>query len=124
MNKMNRRGFFAMSAKVAGLALLAPATLKVMVSEAQAEQKRGARGGGAAAGGGLPLVDANDSVAKAVRYVEDAKKAPDAKGNNCINCGFYKKVEMRNGKEVGTCTIFAGKVVYGEGWCGSWNKKA
>lgn len=123
MSNMNRRGFFVTAAKVTGLAVLAPAMFKGLFSStAQAEQRRGARGG--AAGGGVPLVDPNDSVAKAVRYVEDAKKAPDAKGNNCINCGFYKKTEVRNGKEVGTCTIFAGKVVYGQAWCGSWNKKA
>jgi CxxC motif-containing protein len=72
----------------------------------------------------LPLVDPNDPVAKAVKYVEDAKKSADSKGNACASCGFYAKKEVRNGKEVGTCTIFAGKLVQGQGWCGSWNKKA
>ena len=125
MENMNRRGFFTSLAKLTGLAVLAPSVLSGVFSQAQAEQRRARKQEGAApaAGGAMPLVDPNDGVAKAVRYVEDAKKAPDAKGNNCINCGFYAKKEMRNGKEVGTCTIFAGKVVYGQGWCGSWNKK-
>lgn len=117
---MKRRDFFMAAAKVVGVAAIIPFFAK----NAQAEQKRGARGGAPAAGGALPLLSPNDPVAKAVKYVEDAKKTPDAKGNNCMNCGFYKKVEVRGGKEVGTCTIFAGKVVYGEGYCGSWNKKA
>ena len=114
---MKRRDFFVTAAKVVGLTALVP-----LIS--QAEQRRGARGAAPAAGGALPLISVNDPVAKAVKYVEDAKSAPDAKGNNCANCGFYKKVEVRNGKEVGTCTIFAGKVVYAAGYCGSWVKKA
>jgi hypothetical protein len=70
------------------------------------------------------MVDPNDQVAKAVKYVEDFKKSPDSKGNHCQTCGFYTKKEVRGGKEVGTCTIFAGKMVYSNSWCGSWNKKA
>lgn len=121
-NNMNRRGFFSTIVKIAGAAVVAPTVLSsVFTSAANAQAKRGAA---PAAGGALPLVDPNDSVAKAVKYVEDATKAADAKGNNCMNCGFYAKKEDRGGKEVGTCTIFAGKVVYGKGWCASWNKKA
>lgn len=120
-NKMNRRGFFSTLVKITGVAVVAPAALSaVFSSTAEAQKKRG----GGAADAGMPMVDPNDSVAKAVKYVEDAKKAADAKGNNCINCGFYAKKEVRGGKEVGTCTIFAGKLVYGQGWCASWNKKA
>lgn len=122
--KMNRRGFFSTMAKVVGVAAVAPTALNAIFnSKANAQEKR--RGAApAAAGGGLPMVDPNDSVAKAVKYVEDAKKSPESKGNHCITCGFYAKKEMRNGKEAGTCTIFAGKLVYGAGWCASWNKKA
>lgn len=123
MTNMNRRSFFATAAKVVGLAVLSPVAIKtLMTSEAKAEQKRGARPG--AAGGAVPLVDAKDPVAKAVKYAEDYKKVADAKGNNCANCGFYKKVAVENGKEVGTCTIFAGKHVLADAWCASWNKKA
>lgn len=119
-NKMNRRGFFSTLAKITGVAVVAPTALaSVFSSNAMAQKKRGGDAGGA-----MPMVDPNDSVAKAVKYVEDAKKAADSKGNNCANCGFYAKKESRNGKEAGTCTIFAGKLVYAEGWCGSWNKKA
>lgn len=113
---ISRRRFFVQVLGITGAAVLAPAILN-------AQEKR--RSAAPAAGGGaLPLVDAKDPVAKAVKYVEDFKKAPEAKGNHCATCGFYKKTEMRGGKEVGSCTIFAGKVVLADAWCASWNKKA
>jgi hypothetical protein len=122
MTQMNRRGFFTMAVKVVGLAVVAPVAIKsLFTSEARAEQKRPARGGAA---GAVPLVDAKDPMAKAVKYAEDFSKVADAKGNNCMNCGFYKKAANENGKEVGTCTIFAGKHVLANAWCASWNKKA
>ncbi|WP_413557208.1 high-potential iron-sulfur protein [Bdellovibrio sp. HCB209] len=121
-NKMNRRGFFKVFATVAGAAIVAPAFLR---GTAQAQEKRrGAAPAAGAAGGAMPMVDPKDTVAKAVKYVEDHSKAADAKGNHCSTCGFYAKKEVRAGKEVGTCTIFAGKLVAGPGWCASWNKKA
>ncbi|UXR64057.1 high-potential iron-sulfur protein [Bdellovibrio bacteriovorus] len=125
--KMNRRGFFTTLAKITGVAVVAPAALSaVFSSTAEAQKKRGgsAPAAGGAAAGGMPMVDPNDSVAKAVKYVEDFKKSADSKGNDCMGCGFYAKKEVRGGKEVGTCTIFAGKLVYGQAWCASWNKKA
>ncbi len=117
---MNRRHFFSSLLKFAGIAAVAPTLIQL--NSAHAQEKR--RSAAPAAGGGMPLVDPKDPVAKAVKYVENAKKSPDSKGNNCANCGFYAKKESRGGKEVGTCTIFAGKVVYADGWCASWNKKA
>jgi High potential iron-sulfur protein. len=122
--QMNRRAFFGRIAQIAGLAVIAPTVVSsIFSSKASAQEKR--RGAAPAAGGALPLVDPNDSVAKAVKYVEDHNKAPESKGNHCSTCGFYAKKETRPGKgEVGTCTIFAGKVVVGNGWCASWNKKA
>lgn len=125
-NPMNRRAFFKNIAGLAGAALLAPALLQSVFSTAQAEQKRPARPGaaGAAAGGGLALVDPNEPTAKAVKYVEDHTKAPEAKGNHCATCGFYAKKESKNGKEAGSCTIFQGKLVYANAYCSSWNKKA
>ncbi len=120
-NKMNRRGFFTAALKVVGLAAVAPAALNaVFSSQANAQEKRRGESGGAAA----PMVDPNDSVAKAVKYVEDAKKAPASKGNKCSTCSFYSKKDVKGGKEIGTCTIFAGKMVYGDAFCASWNKKA
>lgn len=120
---INRRGFFKTLASLVGVGVFAPTILNtVFGSKAMAQERR--RGGAAPAGGGMPMVDPNDSVAKAVKYVEDHTKSPEAKGNKCTTCGFYAKKETRNGKEVGTCTIFAGKLVVGDGWCASWNKKA
>jgi hypothetical protein len=113
---ISRRRFFVQVLGITGAAVLAPAILN-------AQEKR--RSAAPAAGGGAtPMVDPKDPVAKAVKYVEDAKQAPESKGNHCATCGFYKKAEMRAGKEVGSCTIFAGKLVHAEGWCASWNKKA
>lgn len=117
----SRRRFFAQLIGMTGVVAIAPALLKL--SSASAQEKR--RSAAPAAGGGaVPLVDVKDPVAKAVKYIEDYKKAPEAKGNHCATCGFYKKTETRGGKEVGTCTIFAGKVVLADAWCASWNKKA
>jgi hypothetical protein len=120
---MNRRGFMKAFLSVAGVAVVAPMFVRSAYAQ---EKRRGAApsGGAPAAGGAMPMVDPNDSVAKAVKYVEDHNKAPEAKGNHCSTCGFYKKAEVKAGKEVGTCTIFAGKHVVGNGWCASWNKKA
>ncbi|WP_413581705.1 high-potential iron-sulfur protein [Bdellovibrio sp. HCB288] len=121
--KMDRRGFFATFVKMAGVAVIAPTVLNtVFGSEAHAQKKRGAapEAAPAAKSGGMPFVDPNDSVAKAVKYVEDHKKAPEAKGNHCVTCGFYGKKDATSG----TCTIFAGKLVHADGWCASWNKKA
>lgn len=127
-NQMNRRSFFSSLLKIAGVAVVAPTALSALFSNpAYAQKKRGApaAGGGAAAGGGsLPFVDSKDPVSKAVKYAEDFKKVPEAKGNHCSTCSFYTKKETVNGKEAGTCTIFAGKLVHGEAWCSSWNKKA
>ena len=131
MSSINRRQFFRHLAQMSAAVVVAPMAVRALfTSEAQAEQKRPARpaaGGDAkapAAGGGAPLVDPNDATAKAVGYVEDHTKAAAAKGNHCATCGFYAKKDSRNGKEAGTCTIFAGKEVYAAAYCNSWNKKA
>ena len=106
-----------------------------------AEEKRRARGGekkaDAAAAGpmGYPMVDLNDSTAKAVNYVKQHSDVKDAKlkverqgmawdQQFCNNCSFYKEVGTKEGSKVGTCTLFANKLVVEKGWCTSWNKKA
>lgn len=114
MSKMNRREFFKGATQIALGAVVVPALFKGELAHAEERRK---------ASGPVPLVDPNDPVAKAVGYVEDAKKSATAKGNKCATCGFYKKTETRDGKEVGTCTIFQGKLVRAEGYCNSWNKK-
>lgn len=125
MDKMNRRSFFSTMAKLTGVAVIAPTVLSsIFTSEAHAQKKRGAAPAAGGAKASAPMVDPNDPVAKAVKYIEDHTKTAEAKGNDCTTCSFYKKTDVVDGKEVGTCTIFAGKLVYGKAWCASWNKKA
>ena len=67
----------------------------------------------------LPLLSEADPAAKAVGYVEDAKKAKDAtSGALCSNCSIYSGDE---GATTGTCTLFPGKRVMAKGWCKSWS---
>lgn len=69
----------------------------------------------------------SDPMAKAIKYVKDAKKAnltKDKAGQMCRSCQFYTKDSGDGEKELGKCVITAGKLVYGQGWCTSWVKKA
>lgn len=69
-----------------------------------------------------PLVTADDPTAKALKYVEDASKASDAKpGSQCANCSFYQGAANSS---QGPCTVFAGKQVKAAGWCSSWAPKS
>ena len=69
----------------------------------------------------LPLVTANDPVAKALQYVDDASKASAAKpGSKCANCKNYQGAA--NSTQAG-CLIFPGKSVKASGWCLSWVAK-
>jgi hypothetical protein len=123
MFEQSRRGFFKTVAAIGGLALLAP------LSKVQAEEGR------KKADGDLPLVEPGKDMAATVNYqhkgadVKDAKLKVDRQGTSfdkqsCSNCMLYAKKGMKDGAEVGACTIFPGKVVKGSGWCTSWNKKA
>lgn len=79
------------------------------------------------------LVDAaTDPVAKALKYVADATKAPDRKAAKqgvaadkqfCDNCSLYIKQPDLAGKAVGKCTMIQGGLVEAKGWCASWAKK-
>jgi High potential iron-sulfur protein len=70
----------------------------------------------------LPLVTGDDPVAKALKYVSDASKAPDAKpGSKCANCSNYQGAA---GSAQGGCLLFPGKGVNAAGWCASWTAKA
>lgn len=70
----------------------------------------------------LPLVGADDATAKALKYVPDAGKAPDAKpGSKCANCQLYQGTA---GSAQGGCLLFPGKAVKATGWCSSWTAKA
>jgi len=70
----------------------------------------------------LPLVTADDPVAKSLQYVEDASKASGAKpGSKCSNCQNYQGAA---GSSQGPCLIFPGKSVKASGWCMSWIPKS
>jgi hypothetical protein len=74
-----------------------------------------------------PALDANDPQAKALGYVVDTTKV-DAKSNpthkpeqKCANCVQY---QGKAADAQAPCTIFAGKLVNGNGWCKVYAKKA
>jgi hypothetical protein len=74
-----------------------------------------------AIGADLPLLTADDPTAKALKYVSDASKAPDAKpGSNCANCKLY---QGGAGSAQSGCLLFPGKAVKAAGWCSSWTAK-
>ena len=105
-NKFPRRAL--LKGALAGLAAI---PVVAMVSRAEA----------AAA----PL-DPNDPQAKSLGYIVDTAKV-DAKANpthkpeqKCSGCVQY---QGKAGDAVAPCTIFAGKLVEGNGWCKVWAKK-
>jgi hypothetical protein len=68
-----------------------------------------------------PLVTADDPTAKALKYVDNASKAADAKpGSKCGSCALYQGA---GGSTQGPCAIFPGKQVKAGGWCASWSPK-
>ena len=71
-----------------------------------------------ASGADGPLLNPAEPAAKAVRYVEDARRAKGATpGSTCANCALYLGA---TGSAQGACQIFAGKQVKAAGWCSSW----
>ncbi|MFZ3230678.1 MAG: high-potential iron-sulfur protein [Pseudobdellovibrio sp.] len=116
---MNRRNFFKNIAGFSGIALIAPVVISSIATKVFAEEGRRKK-----AGAGPEMVDANDPVVKGVQYVADAKKSPAAKGNKCSTCMLYAKKDMKDGKEIGSCSIFPNKFVHADGFCNSWAKKA
>ncbi len=69
------------------------------------------------AAGAQPLIAVDDPAAKAVKYVEDARKAKEAGSNTCTNCSLYGG---KDGSVQGSCQIFKGKDVKAAGWCNAW----
>lgn len=68
-----------------------------------------------------PLVTPDDPTAKALRYVSDASKAPDARpGSRCASCALY---QGKPGSAQGGCLLFPGKAVEATGWCASWTAR-
>jgi hypothetical protein len=65
-----------------------------------------------------PLLDPKDPGARAVRYVEDAKRAKEAAaGSTCASCALYQGTAT---SRQGPCQLFPGKEVKAAGWCASW----
>lgn len=79
-----------------------------------------------AAAQGLPHVDENETLAKAMGYVHDAKKVDATKvpqykaGSTCATC---LQVQGKDGDEWRGCNIFPGKTVNANGWCKVWVAK-
>ncbi len=74
-----------------------------------------------AAAAEAPLVSADDPTAKALKYTDDATKAPAAKpGSKCATCALY---QGGAGAAQGPCLLFPGKAVKAAGWCSSWAPK-
>lgn len=66
-------------------------------------------------------LDTNDTMAKALGYVENAKKV-DAKkeaafkpGSHCGSCSLYAKAQEKSG--YAPCGAVGGKLVAAAGWC-------
>ncbi|MBV8145170.1 MAG: high-potential iron-sulfur protein [Gammaproteobacteria bacterium] len=65
-----------------------------------------------------PLLSVDAPAAKAVKYVEDARRAPGAApGSSCATCALY---QGPNGSTQGPCQLFPGSEVKAAGWCSSW----
>jgi hypothetical protein len=71
----------------------------------------------------LPRLDPKDPAARALGYVEDAKKTDVkkiptyAEGSNCENCLL---LQGSSGAAYRPCNLFPGKVVAVAGWCSGW----
>lgn len=80
------------------------------------------------------MVKASDPVASNLKYVENTKSAKDKKekqgvkpdGQSCATCMFFTaQGKHKNGKDVGKCQLLiASGLVYANGYCSSWAKKA
>ena len=64
------------------------------------------------------LLSVDAPEAKAVKYVEDARKAQGVTpGSTCANCALY---QGKDGSTQGPCQLFPGKDVKAAGCCSSW----
>ena len=117
---MKRRDFFKNLAGISGLALAAPVLLSTLTTTTNAEESRRKSSEGAAES---DMVSPNDPTAKAVEYVEVAKKNKKSAGNKCSTCQLFVAAADKNGKKVGACALFPKKLVLANGYCNSWAKK-
>jgi len=71
-------------------------------------------------------VSETDPTAAALGYKADHTKVDKAKypkydpSQTCSNCMLY---QAKPTDASGPCTLFAGKLVAGQGWCSAWAKK-
>jgi hypothetical protein len=92
----------------------------------QAVAVGGATLAGAAHAQAPAKVDEKDAQAVSLGYVADTAKADQKKYPNhtkdqkCSNCLLYTG---KAGEATGPCSLFAGKHVTANGWCGTWVKK-
>jgi hypothetical protein len=114
--------------RILGASLLGLPALPVMVETAfgQAAKPAAAPAAKPAAAGALPLLSPTEPAAKALGYIEDAKKV-DAKANPMYkagqNCGNCMQWTDKNRKApTSKCNLFPGKMVKLEGWCKVWVK--
>ncbi len=75
----------------------------------------------------LPHLAADDPMAMAMKYTNDASSVDPASRNNpaadqtCTNCAL---VQGADGDAWRPCQIFPGKAVAAAGWCSVWAPKA
>lgn len=107
---LDRRNFIKKTTTFLGLALVSKGLFSsLFTSVAEAEE--------------LKLLDSKDTLATTMKYIENAKKNKEAKGK-CESCQLFVKQDKKvNGKVVGSCAIFQGKLVLAEGYCNSYVKK-
>ena len=69
------------------------------------------------------LTQAGNATAKALKYVDDASKAPPPHkaGQRCDVCMHY---QGKAGEEWGPCAIFPGFDVNAKGWCSGFQAKS
>ena len=108
ITRESRRRFLGLMAATAGVGSIA--TLLPQLASADA----------------LPPLAANDPMAQALAYVDDAAKIDATKspthktGQTCANCRFFGGDKAANGP----CQLFPGKSVAAKGWCSGYNVKA
>ena len=75
----------------------------------------------------LPHLSADDPMASAMKYTEDASTVDVASRTNpaadqsCVNCAL---LQGNDGDAWRPCQIFPGKAVAAAGWCSVWAPKA
>ena len=105
-----------------GATVLGLPAIPVVIETAFAQAKPAAPAAGAA----LPVLSPTEPAAKALGYIEDAKKVdvkanPNYKpGQICGNCLQWADKDRK--APLAKCNLFPGKLVKNPGWCKVWVK--